>query len=50
MLNVQSGTCLYIGGHVGVQSLYLKEEPPLLVSSGEEIPVCSKCYRSGDLI
>ena len=39
MLNVQSETCLKIGGHVSVQSLYLKEEPHVLVSRGEEIHI-----------
>ena len=46
MLNVQSGTCLWVSGHVGGQSLYLEEEPPLLVSRGEEIRICLECHRT----
>ena len=33
---------------VGWLSQYLGEEPPLLVSRGEEIHICLKCYRNGD--
>ena len=48
MLNVQSGTCLRIGGHVGGQTLHQKEEPSLLVNRGEEIRIYPKFYRSGE--